>query len=149
MHPMTTLDDTDARIAIEVIRMELVARGRTAVIAVVDAHGETIAMLRMSGAPLSSINIALNKAYAAARLRRPSADVGRRVRHPEQGIDIAYYSDPRIIGFGGGLPVTVAGEIVGAVAVSGLSDAEDEELSSLGIAAIMRSSSAASVSAMG
>lgn len=140
MQLMHTLGDDDARTAIEVIRQELVARGRTAVIAVVDAHGETIAMLRMSGAPLSSINVALNKAYSAARLRRPSADVGRRVRHPEQGIDIAYYSDPRFIGFGGGLPVSLDGEIVGAVAVSGLSDAEDEELSALGIAAIMRSS---------
>lgn len=139
MQIMHTLGDDDARTAIEVIRQELVARGRTAVIAVVDAHGETIAMLRMSGAPLSSINVALNKAYSAARLRRPSADVGRRVRHPEQGIDIAYYSDPRFIGFGGGLPVSLDGEIVGAVAVSGLSDAEDEELSALGIAAIMRS----------
>lgn len=149
MHAVHTLNDDDARIAIEVIRQELVARGHAAVIAVVDSHGETIAMLRMSGAPLSSINIALNKAYSAARLRRPSADVGRRVRHPEQGIDIAYYSDPRIIGFGGALPVTVAGETVGAVAVSGLSDAEDEELCALGIAAIMRPGPAAPLPAAG
>jgi glc operon protein GlcG len=149
MHAMTTLGDDDARIAIEVIRLELVARGRTGVIAVVDAHGETIALLRMTGAPLSSINVASNKAYSAARLRRPSADVGRRVRHPEQGIDIAYYSDPRFIGFGGGLPVLVDGAVVGAVAVSGLSDAEDEELSALGIAAIMRASAGAPGTATG
>lgn len=142
MYAMTTLSDEDARIAIEAIRQELVSRAKTGVIAIVDAHGETLALLRMSGAPLSSINVASNKAYSAARLRRPSAEVGRRVRDPEHGIDIAYYSDPRYVGFGGGLPVTVDGQVVGAVAVSGLSDAEDEDLSSIGIAAIMRANGA-------
>ena len=138
MLAMTTLSDEDARIAVEAIRQAFVARGKTGVIAIVDAHGETLMLLRMSGAPLSSINVAGNKAYTAARLRRPSADVGRRVRDPEHGIDISYYSDPRFIGFGGALPVVVDGQVVGAIAVSGLSDAEDEELSALGIDAILR-----------
>jgi glc operon protein GlcG len=140
MHTLLTLGDEDARAAIETIRAELVARGKTAVIAVVDAHGETIALLRMRGAPLSSVNVALNKAYSAARLRRPSGETGRRARHPETGFDIAYYGDPRYVGWGGGLPVAVEGQVVGAVAVSGLTDAEDEELSALGIAAITRPS---------
>ena len=60
------------------------------------------------------------------------------MRHPENGFDIAYYGDPRYVGWGGGLPVRVEGEVVGAVAVSGLTDAEDEELSALGVAAITR-----------
>jgi glc operon protein GlcG len=138
MHSLLTLGDEDARTAIDAIRSELVTRGKTAVIAVVDAHGETIALLRMRGAPLSSVNVALNKAYSAARLRRPSGETGRRVRNPETGFDIAYYGDPRYVGWGGGLPVSVEGQVVGAVAVSGLSDAEDEELSAIGIAAILQ-----------
>ena len=138
MHTLLTLGDDDATTAIEAIRAELASRGKSAVIAVVDAHGETIALLRMRGAPLSSVNVALNKAYSAARLRRPSGETGKRVRHPENGFDIAYYGDPRYVGWGGGLPVRVEGEVVGAVAVSGLTDAEDEELSALGVAAITR-----------
>jgi glc operon protein GlcG len=71
-----TLGDEDARIAIEAIRIELVRRGKSAVIAVVDAHGETIGLLRMNGSALSSVDVAINKAFTAARLRRPAEPSG-------------------------------------------------------------------------
>lgn len=135
MKTVATLCDRDAMRAVEAIRAELTRRGKRAVIAVVDAHGETIALLRQHGAALSSVAIATNKAFTAARLRRPTAEVGRRSRHPEDGFDISYYGDSRYVGFGGGLPVVIDGAVVGAVAVSGLSSAEDEELAALGIAA--------------
>lgn len=140
MRTFRTLCDRDAMRAIEAIRNALDDRGKKAVIAVVDAHGETLALLRMSGAALSSVTVATNKAFSSARLRRPSAEVGRRSRHPETGFDISYYGDPRYIGWGGGLPVIVNGEVIGAVAVSGLTDKEDEELSALGIKAILDAS---------
>jgi glc operon protein GlcG len=138
MRTIGTLCDLDATRAIEAIRAELARRGKTAVIAVVDAHGETIALLRQHGAALSSVAIATNKAFTAARLRRPTAEIGSRSRHPETGFDISYYGDPRYVGWGGGLPVLVDGTVVGAVAVSGLTDSEDEELAALGIAAILQ-----------
>lgn len=138
MRMIQTLCDADAQIAITATRDELVRQGKTAVIAVVDAHGETLGLLRMSGAALSSVNVATNKAFSAARLRRPSGETGRRSRHPETGFDISYYGDPRYIGWGGGLPVLVDGAVVGAVAVSGLTDSEDEALAAIGIAAILK-----------
>jgi glc operon protein GlcG len=137
MRTIRTLCDVDASIAIEAIRKALDARGKAAVIAVADAHGEALALLRMQGAALSSVAVATNKAFSSARLRRPSAEVGRRSRDPANGFDISYYGDPRYLGWGGGLPVVVDGEVVGAVAVSGLTDAEDEELAAIGIAAIV------------
>ena len=141
MKTIATLCDRDAMRAIEAIRAELARRGKTAVIAVADAHGETIALLRLHGVALSSVAIATNKAFTAARLRRPTAEIGRRSRHPEDGFDISYYGDSRYIGFGGGLPVIVDGAVVGAVAVSGLTSSEDEELAVLGIAAILQNES--------
>ena len=48
-------------------RHELLRRGKAAVIAVADAHGELIALLRLDGTPLPSILIATNKAWTAAR----------------------------------------------------------------------------------
>ncbi|MBT9292349.1 GlcG/HbpS family heme-binding protein [Prosthecodimorpha staleyi] len=132
-----TLSDADARAALEAMRAALADRGKTAVLAVADDHGEPIALLRLDGAPLSSVAVATNKAFSAARLRRPSGETGRRVRHPETGFDIAYYGDPRYVGWGGGLPVMVDGVVAGAVAVSGLTDAEDEEIAAIGIAAIL------------
>jgi glc operon protein GlcG len=106
---------------------------KAAVIAVADPHGELIAFARMDGAPISSIRIAANKAWTAARERKPTKDIGEKVRHPEKGHDIAYYGDPKFVGWGGGLPVLKDGQVVGAVAVSGLSSAEDIALASLGV----------------
>ncbi len=136
MQQLKTLGDEDARAAIEAIRLEVVRRQRSAVIAVADAYGETIALLRMNGAAFSSVDVSMNKAFTAARLRRPTRLIGRNARDPETGFDIAYYGNPRFVGFAGGLPVIVDGATLGAVAVSGLTQDEDEDLARLGIAAI-------------
>ena len=141
MRQELTLSDHDARIAVEVIRAETEKRGKSAVIAVVDSRGELISLLRMDGAAFSSVNVATNKAFTAARLTRPSSLIGRNARHPETGFNISYYSDPRYIGFSGGLPVIIDGQTVGAVAVSGLTEAEDEELAELAITAIRAANS--------
>lgn len=136
MRTQITLDDGDARIAIAAIHDELVRRGKRAIVAVADAHGELLGLLRMTGAALSSIGVATNKAFTAARLRRPSRTIGRNARDPAKGFDISYYGDPRYVGWGGGLPVLVDDAVVGAIGVSGLTEDEDEELAALGIAAI-------------
>jgi glc operon protein GlcG len=136
MQTLHTLSHTDAQRAIEAIQQELIRRGKAAVIAIADEHGEMIALLRMDGAPLASILIASNKAWTAARERKPSKDIGVRVRDPEHGFDIAYFGDPRYIGWGGGLPVWANGGVVGAVGVSGLPEAEDIELAEIGVQAI-------------
>jgi glc operon protein GlcG len=128
----------DARRALDTISAELTRRGLTAVITVADDHGELIALMRMDGAPLSSILIAANKAWTAARERKPSYEIGRGVRHPDTGFDIAYFGDQRYVGWGGGVPVVIGGTVVGAVAVSGAPEAVDGELAALGVAAIAR-----------
>jgi glc operon protein GlcG len=127
----------DARRALDAISRELKRRALPAVVAVADDHGELIALMRMDGAPLSSIVIAENKAWTAARERKPSYEVGRAVRHPESGFDIAYFGDRRYIGWGGGVPVVIDGAVVGAVAVSGAPEAVDVEMAALGVIAII------------
>ena len=138
MQHQPTLDHRDADIAIRVIIAEMTKRNVLGVVAVADRHGELIALMRMSGAQLQSGTIATNKAFTAARACKPTRDIGRKIRSADQGFDIAYYGDPRFIGWGGGMPVIVGGQCVGAVAVSGLSEDEDIELASMGIAAIMQ-----------
>jgi len=127
----------DARRALDAISRELTRRALAAVVTIADDHGELIALMRMDGAPLSSIVIAANKAWTAARERRPSVDIGRAVRHPETGFDIAYFGDQRYIGWGGGMPIVIGGTVVGAVAVSGVPEAVDMEMAALGVAAIL------------
>lgn len=129
------LGDAEAMRAVVAIRDELRRRGKAAVIAVADAHGELLAFLRTEGAPLESGPIATNKAFTAARLRQPSRAIGQRAR--EKGEDLGWFGDARYLGWPGGLPIEVEGTVVGAVAVSGLSGDEDEELAALGIRAAL------------
>ena len=136
MHNTTSLSHVEAQRIVQAIETALEARGKTAVIAVADAHGELLSLLRISGAPLPSILIAQNKAFTAAREKKPTREIGEASRHPEDGFDTRYFGDSRYIGWGGGIPVFVNGECVGAVAVSGLPESEDMELAQLGIEAL-------------
>ena len=136
MQTNLSLGHTEAQKAIRAIQSELEHRGKAAVIAVADAHGELIALLKLDGAAQASILIASNKAWTAARERKPSREIGQAARDPRDGFDLAYFGDKRYIGWGGGLPVTVEGQVVGAVAVSGLPELEDIELAEIGVKAI-------------
>jgi glc operon protein GlcG len=51
-----------------------------------------------------------------------------------RGIEIGYYGDARYVGFGGGVPIEVDGQVVGGIAVSGLAEDEDHALAQLGAA---------------
>ncbi len=133
---ISSLGHQEAQAAIQAIQAELQKRQQVAVIAVSDAHGELIGLLRLDGAPLASIVIATNKAWTAARERMPTRELGQLARDPEDGFDMAYYGDSRYVGWGGGLPVVIDGQVVGAVAVSGLPEMVDMELVQIGVAAI-------------
>jgi glc operon protein GlcG len=133
MRNVPVIDYSDAKKIVDLIVEKAAQMQKSVVVAVADPHGDLIAFARMDGAPISSIRIAANKAYTAARERKPTKDIGEKVRHPEKGHDISYYGDPRFVGWGGGIPIWKDGEVAGAVAVSGLSSREDIELASLAV----------------
>ena len=136
MRSVTTLDLHDADRAMAAMRAECELRGDAAVLVVADAHGDPISLIAMDGTYAASITIAMNKAYTAARERRSTADLGRGARDPDTGFDVAYYGDPRIVGWGGGVPVFDNGACVGAIAVSGLPEADDLDIAAIGLAAL-------------
>ena len=133
MRTVQTIDYSEARRAIDLILEKASQMRKAAVVAVADVHGDPIAVARMDGSPVASIQIAINKAWTAARERKATKEIGEKVRHPEKGHDIAYYGDPQYVGWGGGIPVKKDGEVVGAVAVSGLSSEEDHTLAAQGV----------------
>jgi glc operon protein GlcG len=133
MRTFQTIDHSEAKRAVELIVETALQMQKAASVAVADSHGDLICFVRMDGAPVSSIRIAMNKAWTAARERKPTKEIGEKVKHPEKGHDITYYGDPRYVGWGGGIPVWKSGEVVGAVAVSGLSSNEDVALATLGV----------------
>lgn len=103
-------------------------------VAVAGPEGELIAFVRMDGANPASGRIAQSKAYASARDSKPTRELGAYMlsEHREQG----FWTDPGITGFGGGLPVFYEGKVIGAIGVSGLSEAEDERVADIAIRSV-------------
>jgi glc operon protein GlcG len=130
MHQEYQLAHRDALAIVTRIQAELEKDDKGAAVAVVDIHGELIAFLRTDGCRLSSITIAINKAFTAAREQTESSAVGNRSR--EEGWPMSNLGDSRYVGWGGGVPIVHQGEVVGAVGVSGLSTQEDVALAHLG-----------------
>src|SRR5204862_7360294 len=104
MKTLHTIDYSDAKRIIDLIVNKALQMQKAAVIAVADSHGELMAFARMAGDPVSSFRIAANKAWTAARERKPTKDIGHKVRHTEKGHHIDYYGDARFRGRVGGLP---------------------------------------------
>lgn len=105
-------------------------------VAVTGPEGELISFLRMDGANAASSQIAQSKAYTSARDCKSTKAQGEFMRDAkrEQG----YWTDARITGFGGGLPITQNGKVIGAIGVSGLSEEEDERVASEAIKSVYK-----------
>ncbi|MBE2236207.1 MAG: heme-binding protein, partial [Caldilineaceae bacterium] len=75
--------------------------------------------------------IAINKAFTAAREQKPSRAIGDSVR--EDRWPMTNFGDLRYTAWGGGAPLVHAGQVVGGVGVSGLPEEEDMVLATLGV----------------
>jgi len=109
------------------------AIGVPQVVAILDESGILKAFCRMDKTPLISIEVAQNKAYTAL-LGAPSQAFFERIKDNPALLASAPHI-PRIVTFGGGLPITVEAAVVGAIGVSGGSVEQDIECAEAGIAA--------------
>lgn len=108
-------------------------QSKTMVIAVVDAGGVLKAFSRMDGAPLLSVDIAIDKAWTAVSFGLPTHG-WREFLDADAGIaQIAHR--PRLTAFGGGYPVVVDGQVVGGIGVSGGHYSEDQSVAEAALAA--------------
>jgi uncharacterized protein GlcG (DUF336 family) len=97
-------------------------------IAVVDASGNLKAFVRMDGAWLGSIDIAIRKARTARYFDMETAEIGK-MSQPGQALYGVELSNGGLISFGGGIPVKDSdGTVIGAVGVSGSSVEDDVEV---------------------
>lgn len=104
-------------------------------VAVTDASGTLMAFLRMPGAFLHSIDIAIDKAYTAASFGFPTSQWGGVIGDDEL-LRIGLNQRARLVLFGGGLPVVEGGERIGGIGVSGGSAEQDEVCAAAGLAAL-------------
>lgn len=129
MYQTDNLSHNDALKIIAAIQAELEKQNKGAAVAVTDAHGELIAFLRTDDCKLPSINIAINKAFTAARERTESKSVGQASRREQ--FPMTNFGDLRYTAWGGGVPIKVQGQVIGAVGVSGLPEEEDMQLAQM------------------
>ena len=133
---MADLSHQHAQLVLAAAQSELDRNGLGAAVAVVDHHGELVAFVRTDGCPLPSIANAINKAYTAARERRPSREIGDASRN--EGFPITNFGDLRYTGWGGGVPLVVDGAVVGAVGLSGLPETDDMRIAADAAAVLTR-----------
>jgi uncharacterized protein GlcG (DUF336 family) len=107
--------------------------------AVVDGGGTLAAFLRMPGAFLHSVDIAIDKAYTAASFGFPTAQWPA-VFAGDELLRIGLSQRPRLVVIGGGLPICVQGPdgdgLIGGIGVSGASAEQDEACALAGLRAI-------------
>ena len=104
-------------------------------VAVADSGGNLAGFLRMPGAFLQSIDIAIDKAYTASGFGFSTKDWMKLIGHDE-GMKLGFSARPRLVVFGGGLPIRADGALIGGIGVSGASEAQDEECARAALDAI-------------
>jgi uncharacterized protein GlcG (DUF336 family) len=104
-------------------------------LAVVDAGGNLIAHVRMDGAWLGSIDIAISKAWTARAFDMSTDELSRASQSGQSLFGIHSTNHAKVVIFGGGQPVIVGGAVVGAVGASGGSVENDIKVVSAAVAA--------------
>ena len=102
-------------------------------IALVDAAGVLAAFVRMPGAPLHSIDIAIDKAYTAASFGLATGQWPAALATHSAAVRDGIVLRPRFVAFGGGLPMVEGGARIGGIGVSGGSEAQDETIARAGL----------------
>ncbi|KAF2157414.1 DUF336-domain-containing protein [Myriangium duriaei CBS 260.36] len=106
-------------------------------IALVDATLHLLHFTRMPGAKLTSVSIAIDKAFTAAGHRLPTAAYqGKNFLPGGPAYGIHNSNGGRFTLIGGGIPITVDGHVVGAVGVSTGTPAQDAEVAQAGVDAL-------------
>lgn len=111
------------------------AMGVAVNVALVDAAGVLAAFVRMPGAPLHSVDIAIDKAYTAAGFGFATAQWAG-VLKGDEALRLGMPVRPRNVVFGGGLPMRESGVLIGGIGVSGGSAEQDAQCARAGLAAL-------------
>ncbi len=120
-----SLDLADARRIIAAGERKATEMGVPYNIAVADSGGGLVAHVRMDGAWLGSVDIAINKAWTARAFDMSTDDLAHLTQPGQQGFGLDTTNESRVVIFGGGLPVKQNGVVIGAVGASGGSVEQD------------------------
>ena len=126
-----------ARAAVDAGRKRSDELGVKMNIAIVDAGTNLKAFARMDGAWLGSIDIAIKKACTARLFDMNTGEIGK-LSQPGGSLYNIEHSNDGLITFPGGVPIkNSAGEIIGAIGVSGNTVENDHAVATAGAEAAL------------
>ncbi len=131
MVPKLTLND--ARLVLEGAEARARAIGVDMDVAVVDDGGHLLAFIRMDNARVTSIDVAISKAFTAACARRATHEYAAVAGAGGPAFGIHVSNQGRFMIVGGGLPIFINGVIAGGVGCSSGSPEQDREVAQAGI----------------
>lgn len=133
--PSISKDEADA--LLKACQAKAEELGKPMTIAVVDESGTLKSFCRMDGAPLLSVELAQDKAYTAVSFGIPTHQWFDFIKD-DQPLLVGIPNTRRLVIFGGGYPLSAAGQIIGGVGVSGGHYSEDMKVAEAGVAALER-----------
>ena len=129
MNSKAVLSQAEVSRILDAARTDAQANQWPVTIAVVDDGGHPLALERLDGAAPISAYIATEKARTSALGRRESKGYEEMVN----GGRTAFLSAPLLTSLEGGVPITVDGQVVGAVGVSGVKAEQDAQVAKAGV----------------
>lgn len=101
-------------------------------LAVNDAGNRLVAFVRMDGAWLGSIDLAINKAYTARAFNMSTEALGKMADPGQPLFGIHTSNDGRVVIFGGGVPLVRNGQVIGSIGASGGTVSQDIQVAQAG-----------------
>ena len=114
------ISKTGAQQVIRAAEQEAAKLNAPCAIAVVDPSGVLVAFVKMDGVRQGSPDLAINKARTSALLQRPSQETENNIDNGRVAFVTSGFTALR-----GGMPLTVNGQVVGAVGVAGINKDND------------------------
>lgn len=132
------LDIDDAYTIIVAARNKADEIGVPMCIAVTDESGNLIAFERMNNGKITSIDLAIDKSFTSAGVRKSTHALGEVSQPGNPAYGLSSTLGGRMVVVAGGLPVLIDGEVVGGIGVSSGSPAQDLEVAEAGLLAFTK-----------
>lgn len=126
----------DARRIIDAAEKKAKEIGQPMNIAVVDEGANLLSHIRMDGAWIGSIDIAINKAFTSRAFNISTKELAENSQPDDQFFGIHVSNHSRVMIFAGGIPLKDSnGNVIGAIGVSGGSGVQDQSVAEAGAGA--------------
>lgn len=99
------------------------------VITILDAGGHLVALRRMDGTQIGSVEVGIQKATSALKFKRPTKVFEDAVKSG----NVHLISLPGVVAVEGGLPIKDGDQVIGSIGVSGVTSAQDGIIAAAGL----------------